>query len=102
MLHARLVLSTLLALAGAGSASALTAKDTMAEWSSASGSERDRLLDMIGPGVAKRYADERSALMRCLNETAAAGPHASLMIADVAHACAAIIEDRDSDDEIDT
>ena len=87
--------AALLICCGTGPVEALTAKDTMAVWESASPDDRQHLLDAIGPNLSKRFAAERSALLACMNRTAEAGPHAALLIDEVAHACVSVIEDDD-------
>lgn len=82
-IHALLVLT--LASLGAP-ALALEPQDTLRDWKTASGADRDRVLkqlDASGGGAASR-----KDVLSCLDDAAGMAPHADLRIADVFTACA--------------
>ena len=90
---------TLILLVGAGSAPALalSAGDSMSDWSQASEGDRAAVLDGLGPTLSQAYQAEKADLLTCLDRVSREAPHAALAIRDMARACVAIVEHRDPD-----
>lgn len=70
----------------------------MGDWSVATKADGERLLDSMGPSLSHQYAVERPRLLLCLDQAAQQGPHAVLLILEIARACVILLEQRPPDD----
>jgi hypothetical protein len=67
-------------------AMALEPQDTLRDWKTASGADRDRVLKQLEDSLGG--AAPRKDVLSCLNDAAGMTPHADLRVADVFTACA--------------